>query len=519
MDSDPAGRATFCLDPPRRNGLALPHAPLHPLVMDAIAFTALQNEVAKLREQVRLLRRALFVSDAEEGHPLFARLRCHSIQLEDPKGEDDVLVQIGADERGGRIEIWGRGEGAAAEIGVGEHGAGEVIIFDSTPHRRIELGVDEKGSAYTTVFRTDGKPGALLKGMADSASIAATGPDGKARAAMIANDKDFGEIILTSREHQRVNIKGLETGGLIALSGPQKGAKSFLGVTPDGPSLMLGLGDNAPSAAIIVSPKESALSLNAKADGLPAIRLVASEPVAFIEVTHRKDGASVSATTVPGGATLAITNTAGFPIADFDSIKGNGRLRLYNATGQTAATLGAFGDGAYFALLPGAEDGSSKPAFAVDATPASSTLLMHQAGQPVVQISSAQAHTAIVLRSATEGRPYIQLSTTPDAQFVALMQEENIALAAIRAKPDGATFIINSELGIPRVALGNSDDGGALVLSWGGRTGVTIAAAELGGLVLVNDSEGKLNGRLPAYTGDANEEDDGGDDSAEENPG
>ena len=475
--------------------------------MDAAAFTALQNEVAKLSEHVRLLRRALFVSDAEEGRPLFARLRCHSIQLEDPKGEDDVLVQLSAGERGGRLDIWGRGGGVVAEMGVGEHGAGEVIISDRT-HPRVELAVDEKGNAYSVVFRTDGKPGALLKGMADSASVAATGPDGKARACLLANADDFGEIILAARDQQRVTIKGMEAGGLIGFTGPGKGIKSVLGVGPDGPNLMLSRGAGAPSAALIVSPAQSLLSLNASSDEPPAVRLLASEPVTFIEVAHRKDGARFTALAAPEGASFEVCNPAGSVIAGIDTLGGHARFQLRNAAGRIAATLGASGDGAYFALLPGLEEDTPKPAFAVDATPSCSTLLMHQGGQPVIHLVGTAEHTALVLHSATEGRPYVQLSATPDSQFIALMQEENVALAAISAKPDGATFTINSELGIPRVRLGNADDGGGLILSWGGQTAITAAATELGGLVIVHDAEGGVADRLPRQKGDAAEGDD-----------
>lgn len=474
--------------------------------MNAAAFTALQDEVAKLREQVRLLRSALFVSDAEDGRPLFARLRCHSIQLADPEGDDDVLAQIHADESGGRLEIWGRGDGVVAEVGVGPHGAGEVIISDRTPHQRIVHGVDESGIAYSVVFRTDGKPGALMKGMKDSAAVTATGADGKVRACLVANASDFGEVFLAGGEHQRVAIKGAEAGGCIVFSGPGKDVKSVLGIGPDGPNLMLIRGEGAPCATIIVSPEQSIMSLNASIDHPPTVRLFASETVAFIDVMHRKDGAAFSAIAVPQGTTLEMSNATGAVAAIFDTVENAGRLRINNAAGQTGASMGAIGTGGYFFLHPIGPDGPLHPGFAAEATPAGSTLLMHHAGRPLIHLTGTEAHTAIVVHAATEGQPYLQLSATPETQFFAIMQEENTALASIHAKPDGASLVINSELGIRRAVLGNCDDGGALVLCWGGHPGVTGAATEKGGMLAIHDPEGRVADRLPRPKSD-----DGGD--------
>ena len=215
--------------------------------MDDAAFTALENEVSKLRAELAALRGFIKIDDAGGQRPPLMSIRCHSLELEDPKGEDEVVAQLAADSRGGRLMLWGRGDDAVAEVGVGASGAGEIVLFDRTPHRRVELGVDDKGHSYSVVFRTDGNPGALMKALGDSAAIGATGPDGRVRAGLMANAQGFRR---GGPRHQRQSIasqsREQEEGGY-RLERPRPGGSAALGVTADGPSLMLFHGWKAPA--------------------------------------------------------------------------------------------------------------------------------------------------------------------------------------------------------------------------------------------------------------------------------
>ena len=141
--------------------------------------------------------------------------------------------------------------------------------------------------------------------------------------------------------------------------------------------------------------------------------------------------------------------------------------------------------------------GSAEPSFFVNAAPKSTALVFSHEGKPGVHLMTGPGVSLLTLNCGEEGKPFVQLSSNTETQFVPIQQDEDIVLTGLAATETGAEFAIHNDLGIPRVRLAVAGDGGVFGLNWGGHAGVVAAATEKGGMVAVHDSDGRRIDHLP----------------------
>lgn len=474
--------------------------------MDTTApdLAALLTEVASLRKEVERWKhkwkgigKFLLYSPEEDGRPASLDIRCASLGIEGRSPEEDVAVYLTAEESGGRIWVAGRHRMTVVDLGVDAQGAGKVEIANAESVPQAAMMVTPTGDACSVVFRADGKPAALMKGMKNSGSVAVTAPDGTPRVTMYSDgDEDSRVAVLNSDPEAVAQMKASDDGGIFLATQAGTQNRAVLGVMPQGPGAVFQNGNGGPQAIVHVTSENAAIQLQSGDEHGTSIMAMAMPEQTGIVGRVREDEKAWELLGMPEGSMLDLKVPGGLQGAMLQSTELGGSVTVCNAEGNETGKLAALQDGALLQMHPPSEE-KSQDGLAMHVGASGSLLILREAGQRLVEMHGGSGHGAMTLRCSDEARPVVHLASREDAQFVAVMGSDDANLAALMATESGGSISVHNELGILRGRMGVMDDGGGLQLNWGGTPNVAALATEEGGVLFTYGPDGKTSSSVP----------------------
>lgn len=480
---------------------------------------ALREEVAALRQEIEWwrvrwkgIRKFVHFSPEDEGKPAFLSIRCHTLKIEAKDPADDVVAQFSANEHGAQLELWASGDRGALKLGIDENGAGLVTVEDGAGRERVRLGVLPDRDAYAVVFRQDGQPGAVLKGMAETASVAVTGADGKPRVYLHANADGTGEVaVARTGTAQLAKMSAQAEGGLFTATQEGVPGAAGLGMMPGGAGLSLSSGPEGPMFAAMLQGKGAMLRVDAARTSGPSIAMFVDPKQTSCRAKLADGSKSWELSGGPEGQSFELGIREGKAAVSLFAAKTGGSIAVAAEDGSEVARLMAVEGGAVFTLHPaGAQASEQGVGFHVKTK--ETLIFVGHGSKQLVQLHAGENGAMVNLHSGHEETPFVQLSSGKGGQFVAVRTADEAVLAGMQGTAAGGSLSLHNDLGILRARLAVADDGGLLHLNWGGTVAVSALATPQGGGVVVFDPEGRQLDSLP----DAGDDDDDDDEEEDE---
>jgi hypothetical protein len=498
-------------------------------------FVALQNEVAALRGELAELQKYLIIQK-KEGLPDYVKLRCSMVTVFDGSDASLTRANLGTSEDGPYLSFYGKDQKARmflssqkddtrCDLYNKESKISASLAADEGPHLCL-YGSDEKSRVFITAEKDDAQCDIYDKAGKVAVSLAVT-PEGGGQVSVHheKNPRAVLKALPTSGVVSVVNDKGFpyaamvgeEAGGqLVILTSEGEPVVKLMSDTPHGGMVAVANKQGEPLVALTVNEAGGAM-FTSRTDGGVACSIMTNEDGGSI-LTYGKDQKMAAAIlNTAGGCGLRLHNSAGNVMLEMMTEVGGGSLHLRDTKGvdRIALMQGAMGP------LLTLKSEEKENLVMLSAFNGEGAVMLHNKAGACANFQMSEKSTGLSLIDAKKNlqiyfghdvgtdrasfhlkpkeneNSAVALATGPEGGIIMVSGPDGTRRGGICAARDGGQLLLFNDLGIERVLLGSADDGGLLKLNWGGNVGMSALATHKGGVVIVNNADGKVSASLP----------------------